>query len=527
MRIIYKLILGFLSTVVLIWVVGYLAVNSSRKVLVKNIAETSVMLSRKIMDGIDRNIYYRIERWLSYVDSHPGLIETLANSNSEFENMPDMKGYIKQIDRDWAAGRETPVIMDILNNKLSNELKRRIEFYNKGQSYNVFAEAFVSNRYGAIVASTGKSSGYLHDNEKWYQTGIKKKAFWVGEVKQNESFGAYACDIAINLRDDSGNFIGMLKVVLNVDDAVNIIRASEPANAYEYYAGNIPPHMKNETMHLKLLTHDGRLIYSTKEYKMFEDASSLLKSFRHPAGGRLDYVIKEGFEEGEGEELSAHAHSYGYRDYKGLGWILLVDHATEEIFAPVEKLGRTLLLISMAVTLLALLIGIRISRLIARPVEKLRDAASRIGSGDLDVRIEVESNDEIGQLARDFNQMSGNLKEITVSRDLLVKEIKDRKNAEDQLTKAYYALSATQDASLNIMEDLDRKNMELEKALQEVTTLSGLVPICANCKKIRTDDGYWQQVEIYIEEHSEARFSHGICSDCLEKHYQELRDEEI
>jgi CheY-like chemotaxis protein len=64
----------------------------------------------------------------------------------------------------------------------------------------------------------------------------------------------------------------------------------------------------------------------------------------------------------------------------------------------------------------------------------------------------------------------------------------------------------------------------LQKALDEVKRLSGLVPICASCKKIRNDKGYWQAVEQYIQEHSEAKFSHGICPDCIKKLYPEFAD---
>ena len=60
---------------------------------------------------------------------------------------------------------------------------------------------------------------------------------------------------------------------------------------------------------------------------------------------------------------------------------------------------------------------------------------------------------------------------------------------------------------------------ELQKALAEIKKLSGLVPICANCKKIRDDKGYWNQIESYIEKYSEAQFSHGVCPDCVEKLY--------
>jgi CheY-like chemotaxis protein len=65
-----------------------------------------------------------------------------------------------------------------------------------------------------------------------------------------------------------------------------------------------------------------------------------------------------------------------------------------------------------------------------------------------------------------------------------------------------------------------RTEAELRKALAQVKTLSGLIPICSACKRIRDDHNYWHQVENYIQHHSEARFTHGFCPDCL-KHYSQ------
>lgn len=65
---------------------------------------------------------------------------------------------------------------------------------------------------------------------------------------------------------------------------------------------------------------------------------------------------------------------------------------------------------------------------------------------------------------------------------------------------------------------------ELQNALSKVNILSGLIPICAHCKKIRDDDGYWNQLESYIKKHSEADFSHGICPDCIRKLYPDYAD---
>ena len=72
------------------------------------------------------------------------------------------------------------------------------------------------------------------------------------------------------------------------------------------------------------------------------------------------------------------------------------------------------------------------------------------------------------------------------------------------------------------MMELRRLNAELQQALDTIKTLSGLLPICASCKKIRDDHGYWHQVERYVEAHSDAQFSHGLCPDCAKKLYPDF-----
>lgn len=83
----------------------------------------------------------------------------------------------------------------------------------------------------------------------------------------------------------------------------------------------------------------------------------------------------------------------------------------------------------------------------------------------------------------------------------VIQDITDRKNAEEE-----------------------RKHMllKLQSALAEVKTLRGIIPICAYCKKIRDDQGYWNQVEAYVARHTEADFSHGVCPSCAKKHYPDF-----
>ena len=73
-----------------------------------------------------------------------------------------------------------------------------------------------------------------------------------------------------------------------------------------------------------------------------------------------------------------------------------------------------------------------------------------------------------------------------------------------------------------VEQQLRETNEKLNKALDEINTLQGIIPICANCKKIRDEKGFWDQVEAYISQHSNALFSHSICPDCAQKLYPDL-----
>ncbi len=99
--------------------------------------------------------------------------------------------------------------------------------------------------------------------------------------------------------------------------------------------------------------------------------------------------------------------------------------------------------------------------------------------------------------------------------DLRIRPIYDQKN---KLRGRLFHFRDITDKRMAEMR-LEKTVTELRQALTEVKTLSGLLPICSSCKKIRDDNGYWNEVENYIRRHSEAEFSHGICPDCMRKLY--------
>jgi PAS domain S-box-containing protein len=89
-------------------------------------------------------------------------------------------------------------------------------------------------------------------------------------------------------------------------------------------------------------------------------------------------------------------------------------------------------------------------------------------------------------------------------------------------------VATTRDITKRKQVETERENLlkELQEALENVKTLSGMLPICASCKKIRDDKGYWQQIESYLYHHTDAQLSHGLCPDCAQKLYPEYADDE-
>jgi len=153
----------------------------------------------------------------------------------------------------------------------------------------------------------------------------------------------------------------------------------------------------------------------------------------------------------------------------------------------VNELVTIIILFSLALLIIGVILSIVCSQAITRPLRSLSVAVESYGRGENIEYFPVNSEDEIGELAWVCNTM-----------------LQRRRSA-----------------------DADRENsiQELREALDRVKKLSGLLPICASCKKIRDDNGYWNQIESYIKTHSDAEFSHGICPECAAKLYPNLCDE--
>lgn len=442
MKIGKKLAFGFGAIILIIGVTSYFAISVSQKALERSIGNSSVLLARNILDKIDRHLYYRITDMEEFF-SESAVVDAVILANGEYSKLSDIDKYIEEQDKEWARqpkGAVTPFMKRLINNKLSERLREKIKFYKKKSNYPVYGELFVTNKYGANIAQTDKTSDYYQADEAWWRE-AKQKGLYLGNVSYDESSGVYSTDIGMSIKDKDGNFVGVAKAVLNIEGTIDIIKEAKSGNSLQ------------KTMELRLLTSDGKIIYSTDEFTPFAPVSGYLRDKLNAAGQEdyPGYFIGEGNTPTEGRELFGYALSGGYKDYKGLGWIFIVEYKTKEIFAPVARLKARLSILLVGMALCAIFIGLFISRAISRAVVKLMKASREIGKGNLNTRVEFKSDDEFGLLASSFNKMAEELRVSTTSIGKLNEEIAQRRQLETALRESEEKIRALFDQTFQFI----------------------------------------------------------------------------
>jgi CheY-like chemotaxis protein len=158
----------------------------------------------------------------------------------------------------------------------------------------------------------------------------------------------------------------------------------------------------------------------------------------------------------------------------------------------------------------------------------LAEAIETVDQRDFDVVLmDLMLPDSMGlETFQQFNERAPNIPVILLSSlddsQLATKAVSE--GAQDYLPKRGLS-SRLLLRSIRYAIERQKLVLNLQQALNEVRRLRGFLPICSNCKKIRNDKGYWQAVEVYVQEHSDAQFSHGICPECLKKLYPEFAAE--
>jgi len=149
----------------------------------------------------------------------PQIQQSIAESNAGFTANNNPEEIMKQVEQRWQSSDPNvpnSVAFNLIHNSASDVLRSMMDFDQKSETQFKYAEIFVTNQYGANTAQTHKTSDYIQSDEMWWQK-AKQNGIFLSEGGFDESAGVYASDIAIRILDNDGNFIGVLKAVINVE----------------------------------------------------------------------------------------------------------------------------------------------------------------------------------------------------------------------------------------------------------------------------------------------------------------------
>ena len=388
MRLRWKLIAGQLVVVSSLWVVASYAERESMAALEQLLIDRVADQAGDVWDEVQDELQARILGLKSFV-SDPTFQRGINESNARFERTDDPEQLVDERDDAWRKapkGSPSALMLELSSNEQAEQLRAYMRSLEVTHGYAVLGELFVTNRFGGNVAQTGRTSDYRQSDEEWWQL-ARERGVYVTDAELDESSGVVSTDVCIRVDDPSGTFLGVLKAVLDVQGVYRLLDKRS----------------RGSDVRFTLFTADNSILYSTRHgnapsfempptHECEEDRSVDVLGVSSRAGTNVVSAIVRG----EGPTK--------------LGWALLAEHPTDKVLLPANRLGRSIVLVAVVVTAVALFLGVVFAFWISRRVDSLAFAIRRIRQGDLDVCIDNVKGGEFGELAESFNEMTAALR---------------------------------------------------------------------------------------------------------------------
>jgi len=450
------------GSIVILLMLASLALYSSiegRTALSESVGLASVAIAESLSDSMDKMIYMRGHEVRTIMDDHLILSEVDA-SNAVYDAMEDPQGYIDQVEEEWVSAPPDLIpesMQEILENNISLLLwSRLIDHYMSAHGMEIFGEVILTNKYGALVAATGRTTDFRQSDEAWWSS-AQEGEFLITDVTYDVSSDVYGVLACMPITDSEGEVIGVAKAVVNILTVAKEIELT--ALGYE-------------TSELKIATSDGRLIFSSRAYTILEDLSE--KDFFMQVTDDRGYFSET---EGGTDRLFSYVTAAGYLEYDGHGWIVILSHAEEEVLGPAADLEVRIVAVAVLAIALAAVVTVAISRSITRPLRDLEAATQDMAKGELGRRVPVIRRDELGQLAESFNNMASELESLYSELD---ERVKERTAELEEVNKR-----------LGVLASITRHD-----AMNQITVQKGLLYMARGSSNDPTVNDYLRKLEV-------------------------------
>jgi len=389
MRIGIKILMSFLVIIISITVMGLTSVTSSQE---------------RIIDEIGGN----------YAEA---LHVTIVDIDDKFKD--DVFGLLVSSNRSFVIDfltSDNTSDSSIENNDLSLKLQETSNFLESKFGYPIYEGTSIANSAGVVIASTGTSDDSF-ENLSWWDTVIEDGVF-VDEVVFDDNLQIFTRDAVIRIDDPEGNFLGVLKTKMNLQHILLSLN-------------DLKQTKKFQNSEISLVSDTGKIIFSTtsSESGKFIPAVDGIAMLVDDTG----YFIRTDIL-GTDSVLHAYSKSPLDDDFPNLNWTLVVKQDGSEILGPVIGLTNTILIISITTIISAIVVANYVRTSISQPLIKLKNASSQIAAGDFNVHLNIQTDDEVGELANKFELMRDNVHFTNENlRELIKMRTTDLKNAMDNL----------------------------------------------------------------------------------------------
>jgi hypothetical protein len=251
---------GFLVTLTLTAALAFYADFASRRSLEEAIGQEMLILAQETMKRIDLTIHDKIMYVRNYLEQD-WILAFIVKSNQSFAALDSPEDFMNRMERECIAAppdTPSPVMEELEDNELSRRLRQHlVNFFVANYGYSSFPNLFVTNRYGAVIAATGLTSHYRQDKESWWQT-ARQQGISLEDIAYHAPSDSYGIALALRLDDSDGNFLGVVRAIVNVGP---LVKASEIATG------------RYQSTRIRLLTRDGKIIFRSRPYRFLQDFS--------------------------------------------------------------------------------------------------------------------------------------------------------------------------------------------------------------------------------------------------------------
>ena len=385
-----KLWSGMVILLTVIAVGEYHTIRIATRAIERTHAET--------MAGTATVLLYQIESIISY------RIEELSRSTDRY----DIDSLLHQTQGGEPSVHQRRVATAFLRTQFSNVDVR-------ARSLRSFSSLTLTNTDGRVIATTDRHIPYSVQENAWW-VGARDHGRFIGELISNSSTNGLDIQIAVRLNDANGQMVGVLGATLPIDWIVREAAARTQVSS------------ANE---VRLVTYDGRLIFATSPHRPLEDVSQT------PFFQGLDPTNQYVNVPHAGQEMIyVQGSAQTSVEHHAMPWRLYLASDRSVLLADIRTLEQKFVIFYAAFSLFCFLLIAIGCRVVTFPIKRIQQAAIAMSNGDLTSRAKVVSRDEVGELARSFNQMAASQEESHHMLKRMNEELRERRDQAEAATAA-------------------------------------------------------------------------------------------